>query len=455
MDQTAIGILIRYVWAEKAKERPIVRDRNKDTQEPALSGRLSGTGKRPVRRAQTPGPTMPRLVDNRLLGFILFIFVFVVFSLFSLHPSSPYSPCKPSPVPKSWDSSEFANYSEPERGLTQLPQDAPGTIPHPLPHGIELEKWATPNESPYAFVFYASDPTYACAALQMVHQLSVLSPGIPTILMVSPALAAFPANTEPPIFPAYEDLKPNLRSFERYNTKIIILTPPPLSSRGGNRALNKYYASSLLKLLSFSLHTHIPQLRRIVVLDADQTVLKPLDHLFLLPPAEIAAPAAYWLGKPGVTSTLLVISLSDALWEEMKVGLRGIRGSEYDMDLVNRMFFPRRMMVLPGIYCTLNSHWGESDSKAPKKKGQFVPFLPPWSRRRPEALEVLRTEEAMLVHYSSGGSGNKPWRVDMEKVRQQVLKHEADPWFETLFEQWRDDARKMCIDGELILKALD
>ncbi|CAF3853074.1 unnamed protein product, partial [Rotaria sp. Silwood1] len=65
-----------------------------------------------------------------------------------------------------------------------------------------------------------------------------------------------------------------------------------------------------------------------------------MDHLFLLPPVDLAAPRAYWLQQPFFTSLLLVITPSPQLWEYRiaKYLDPNKPAGEYDMDALNKEF---------------------------------------------------------------------------------------------------------------------
>ncbi|TFK28601.1 nucleotide-diphospho-sugar transferase [Coprinopsis marcescibilis] len=298
--------------------------------------------------------------------------------------------------------------SQPETQI-QLPV-VPVPIPIPFPVSPPEPHPPPPptKPNPFAFVFYATNPGYACSALLLIRQLASLSPGIPTVLMAPPDLN-----------------QTYLDPFTAYNTTILRIEPPQLHEGG-----NDYYTSVLLKLMAFGLHQRLPHLQRIVVLDSDQTIRKPLDNLFTLPTTDIAAPIAYWLHPDQkITSTLLVISLSDRLWNEVEQGMKDIRKDEYDMDLVNRLFYPRRVMVLPGSYCTLNSHWEAKD-------------LPVWMQRNETGLQGLWDDEAVVVHFTAVG---KPWGVNLPSSR--VSKKNAHPRLLGMIQEWVDEARRACTAG--------
>ena len=152
-------------------------------------------------------------------------------------------------------------------------------------------------------------------------------------------------------------VKPNLESlfldsFVDYNATVIPHEPPaPFGYFDG------YYEDGLLKLISFRLHQYIPTIQRALFLDSDQLILQPLDHLFSLPKTDIIAPRAYWTGDPAaVTSAMMLIQPSDRLWSKVEAAIDHLESYKYDMDIINDLF-KNTAMILPGSYCTLNSHW--------------------------------------------------------------------------------------------------
>lgn len=193
--------------------------------------------------------------------------------------------------------------------------------------------------SAFAYVFYATDSFYACSVLVNVDRLNNLfSTTHRIIVLVKPDLDAY-----------------YLTAFTARNATVIPYEPPPLAT---DSAI--YYRHVLLKLVAFRLHHYVPSLKRILVLDGDQIILQSLDHIFNLPAVDIASPRAYWLDGNGITTAFLLISLSDRLWNKMSASLKTIGSDVYDMDLVNQLF-KKTILVLPGDYATLNTHWEVND----------------------------------------------------------------------------------------------
>lgn len=199
-------------------------------------------------------------------------------------------------------------------------------------------------QSPFAYVFYATQSDYACSALVNIDRLqNHFNTTHRIIVLVRPDLAS-----------SY------LTAFTSLNATVIPYNPPELADEQTG-----YYQDVLLKLVAFRLHHYIPSLKRILILDSDQLILKSLDHVFDLPPVDVAAPRAYWgQDKTGFTSAFLLVTLSDRVWDRMAQELGAIKHDVFDMDLVNGVF-KQTVLMLPGDYATLNSHWETND-------------IPPW-----------------------------------------------------------------------------
>ncbi len=195
------------------------------------------------------------------------------------------------------------------------------------------------SPNPYAYVFYATDPDYACSVLVNLDRLkNLFNTTHRVIVLVKPDLSS-----------------PYLTAFTDLDATVIPYDPPRLANNEP-----QYYHDVLLKLVAFRLHHYIPSLKRVLILDADQLILQSLDHVFNLPAVDVAAPRAYWTNGNGITSAFLLVSLSDRIWEKMSQSLSTIRQNVFDMDLVNEMF-TRTFLILPGDYATLNSHWETND----------------------------------------------------------------------------------------------
>jgi hypothetical protein len=307
-----------------------------------------------------------------------------------------------------------------------------------VPLSTALNNSKTP--SPNAYVFYATSDTYACSALVNIDRLRNFATPHRIVLIVNSDVSD-----------AY------LSAFMSLNVTVIEHEVPPLPDGG-----IPYYESCLLKLVSFNIHNLIPKdqapLDRVLVLDADQLILKPLDHLFLLPEVDLAAPRAYWLPESisKLTSTLMCIKLSDQLWSKVDLGIKHLAPDKYDMDLVNQLF-AETAMELSGSYVMLNSHWEDwnlpdwylstlEEAKAKelsllcqnRTAGGHEPLTAEAKEKLGASLQELYLQGPVL-HFTAVA---KPWSYSGDEVQQ--LRPQAHSILRGQFEEWREAATRLC-----------
>ena len=313
----------------------------------------------------------------------------------------------------------------------------------------------------YAYVFYATAPEYACSILVNIARLQSFHTPHRIVVLAVPTLSST-----------------FLMAFTSRNATVIPYEPPPHPTDNV-----PYYHDVLLKLVGFKLHHYIPSLSRVLILDADQFVLQPLDHVFDLPSVDVAMPHAYWLNS-GMTSAFILVSLSDRLWKQMDGNLRNIGIGIFDMDLVNHMF-SRTALMLPGDYCTLNSHW-ETNGIPTWYRGEEPPRDPMWEpvpfvqlepslnstvlanmsrevregyekriqhqrkqhieqqeiaerKARNGALLERVYEDSKVLHFTAVG---KPWQFKPDDVR--AKRPNAHPLLATQFATWQGEALEAC-----------
>lgn len=332
-------------------------------------------------------------------------------------------------------------------------------------------------ENGFAYVFYATEDQYACAALVNIHRLQEdLQTQLRVIVLVSSIVSSY-----------------YLDALHQRNVTVVTHEPPALAQGSVD-----YYRDVLLKLVSFKLHRMDPSLKRVLALDSDQLVMKNLDAVFHLPHVDLAAPRAYWVGKDAICSAFMLIELSDRLADRVEAGLKGIRLDEYDMDLVNRLL-GEEVMMLPGRYVTLNSHWeawdlpkwyvpgnmsetdgsstdGDLHNKVQKRgirgnrrrdekivtdetvmnvhaisreegeanSGEKVANEAEKQKKEEERAEMRKDLDALydqveVLHFTALG---KPWTYSDQEVLR--LRPEAHPIFREQFHTWRQTAEGVC-----------
>ncbi len=238
-----------------------------------------------------------------------------------------------------------------------------------------------------AYAFYATDDSYGAAVCVLVKRLQEigLRKDVDLVVLHLP-LARFLVQT-----------------LQRLGVETREVAPLP-PTRG------RYFRDCLIKLYVLRLTEY----ERVVYMDADTLPLKNLDHLLELPFSErIAAPQAYWLPQPFVTTLLMVVKPSMDLWNRAERHFATAHANNlFDMDVVN-LEFGTELHHLPAENGCLDTEWEDMD----------VPFRfgdPETSYQR-----------IPLVHFTAMG---KPWFHHPHQVEQ--LCRNAHPNFLDLRNTW-------------------
>ncbi|KAF2224883.1 nucleotide-diphospho-sugar transferase [Elsinoe ampelina] len=238
--------------------------------------------------------------------------------------------------------------------------------------GTPGKQEASGEPGPYAYVFYATEDAYACSVLVNIDRLQ----------------KGFKTKHRIFVLATRDLTKAYLDAFKARGVTVSIQTAPEMPSSSA-----QYYINCMVKLFAFKMHHIDKSLRRILIIDSDQLILQNLDHLFTtLPEVDLAAPRAYWLGSNMLSSTFMLINLSERTWKRVEEATKTIADDKYDMDIVNDLF-NTTAMILTGRYVTINSHWEAWD-------------LPKWWHKE-EDWSQLKVEEAIPVDANAEIHGEK------------------------------------------------
>ncbi|KAH6986974.1 alphaN-acetylglucosamine transferase [Ilyonectria destructans] len=278
--------------------------------------------------------------------------------------------------------------------------------------------------SPNAYIFYAAQDAYACSVLVNIHLLKTVHHSKHRIIVL-----------------VSKDVSSKYRSsFKTLGAEVVREKPMPL-----HPASSEYYRGCLLKLSAFRMHEIDSSLNRVVVLDADQLILKNLDHLFDLPQADLVAPRAYWLDDSFLSSTLMLIQPTSKLWSQIQQTVATLPPHQYDMDVINALFGDLAVR-LPGSYIVLNNHW--EDWTLPP---WFTPKVAASDSAPPEPSQPASAEDlndllaqSYVIHFTAVG---KPWKYDIWTVSE--LKPNVHQLLLRQWEEWRLIALEVCPKGLL------
>ncbi|KAI5807519.1 nucleotide-diphospho-sugar transferase [Peziza echinospora] len=403
-----------------------------------------------------------RLVVLLLTGGIVLITIFSTFALSESPPTSAIGRdiAQQQAILKLQETGQEISALSCPPANTSPPSPSPTPYP-PLPE-------ITPQ---FAYMFYATSYEYACSVLvnidRLLHHPTIRSKDARIGVYLSTGLRQADRVEYDLLNDAFEKLHQStsgrvfivradppqtlIEPMLHYKNVLLKLVPFDIATRS---------ASSLSNLYIPAYHFKTDEIKRMIILDSDQLIMRNLDHLFYLPPVEIAAPKMYWGDGGGITTTLMVVQPSISLWKRMDKAIHTIRAGEYDMDLVNRVF-KKEIMALPGRYCTLNSHWEVND--VPEWYHHDAPAHPlPASATKFQQLEMMNTNyttlqkgngsgtwaddpavgllnDAEVVHFTALG---KPWTWSTANG---IVNKPKSHWiFIEMFGEWRSAALKVC-----------
>ncbi|GCB20914.1 glucose N-acetyltransferase 1 [Aspergillus awamori] len=240
------------------------------------------------------------------------------------------------------------------------------------------------NWSRFAYTQYATDKSYLCNSVMIFEALHRLGTRADLVLMY------------PSKFLVSEDdssLEARLLRFARDNYGVK-LKPIEVIRKGGAGDYD-----------------------RVLNLDSDATLLQTMDELFLLPPAPVAMPLAYWFyPKERVfTSGLMLIQPSTDEFNRLLEEIWDNSSEEYDMEIVNKLYGDDTLVIPHRPYMLLTGEF-----RAKNHEAYLGNTYESW-----DADKVLRA--AKYLHFSDWPVP-KPWVSATQHVIEQTQPAcEVDP----------------------------
>ena len=259
----------------------------------------------------------------------------------------------------------------------------------------------------FAYVWYVanSNPDIACATL-----------------VAASAVATNGLRSNVDLVAIYNRDVPNPERFKKLNIKLIKVEEA--ASKGQFQ-----WRESFLKLRVTELFDY----QRLIYFDVDTFPVGSLDNLFDIAkfPVEIAAPRAYWLPQPSVTSGgPMVIDPQRFFYERdfsKPMTTASVKGKGGEMDWINE-HFRDKMDILDGFYSVLTGEWCPKDGVY-----QY------WQKQFGEGPEWVM-QNAVLVHFVSD---TKPWKYKSEKmVEAKCPGHQ--PQFLQIYQKWWKAKAELC-----------
>ncbi|KAG5917467.1 hypothetical protein E4U42_007235 [Claviceps africana] len=272
------------------------------------------------------------------------------------------------------------------------------------------------NWSKFAYVQYVTNSDYLCNSVMLFETLHRLGSRPDRLLMYPSSMMA--ANT--PVDHS-NDARLLVKARNEYNVR---LRPIEIQHRSNldrkstcmsctcetrDRITKRPFsvatwADSFTKLLAFNQTDY----HRVLSLDSDATVLRPMDELFLLPSSPVAMPRAYWLypDKQILSSQLMLVQPSVAEFGRVMNETSRAGADDYDMEIVNKLYKDQALVLPHRPYDMLTAEF-RTDEHAQYLGSDDEEWDP---------LAILG--EAKFLHFSDWPVP-KPWIQMSDSVRNQ------------------------------------
>ncbi|KFA46159.1 hypothetical protein S40293_03814 [Stachybotrys chartarum IBT 40293] len=213
---------------------------------------------------------------------------------------------------------------------------------------VDASHLANVNWSRFAYTQYATDRDTLCNAVMIFESLHRLESKADRVLL-------YPLEMLNPLVPeenASDDARLLLRARDDYHVHLVPIT----IHFGGIDADPR--TESFIKLLAFNQTSY----DRVLALDSDSVLLQHMDELFLLPPATVAMPHAYWLFPDEEIFSSHVMLVQPSIREFNRV-MRKVKHAEptyYDMDIINDLYRKKALVIPHRPYNLITSEFASS-----------------------------------------------------------------------------------------------
>jgi hypothetical protein len=295
--------------------------------------------------------------------------------------------------------------------------------------GSLIPSWSRVDWSAYAYVTYATSRDHVCNSLMLAESLHRLGARPNTLILYASELVS--------------ELDPNTslarllqQATQMYDARV---QPVNLLSSASSKA-DPTWAQGFTKLLAFNQTKH----KRVLSLDSEATLLRPMDELFLLPAeSKVAMPRAYWLNGTLCTSVMLA-SPSETEFSRIQARMSEGNPKEFDMEIINALY---------GESCLVMPHKPYLLLKGEMRSADHENYLGS-EEQQWDVDEVMG--QAKYVHFSDYPVP-KPWVATSEALKRDFMPsckapgHKAqgqdcsdrDAWL-WLYKEFRERRKRVC-----------
>ncbi|KAH7183166.1 nucleotide-diphospho-sugar transferase [Fusarium flagelliforme] len=236
--------------------------------------------------------------------------------------------------------------------------------------------------SQFAYTQYVTNSEYLCNSVMFFEALNRLGSRADRVLM-------YPAGMWNDNLRLSIDTRLLIKARDEYNVKLV-----PIKIQRKEEA-EFTWADSYTKFLAFNQ----TQYNRVLSIDSDVVLLQNMDELFLLPPAPVAMPRAYWLlPNDTLSSQVMLIQPSKTEFARIMDAVESSSITEYDMEIANNLYRDKALILPHRPYDLITGEFRRDTHN--NYLGSETELWDP----------VAVLNEAKLVHFSDWPLP-KPWQA--------------------------------------------
>ncbi|RMY16598.1 hypothetical protein D0867_06472 [Hortaea werneckii] len=271
----------------------------------------------------------------------------------------------------------------------------------------------------FAYCTYATAPDHLCNSLMLLESLYQTEAKADRLLLYSNQWSVDDDSAEASLLRKARD---------QYDVKL-----QPIGIWQLDSVADLTWAAGFTKWLSFNQ----TQYKRVLSLDSDGTVLRSMDELFLMPPAPVAMPRAYWLENT-LNAQMALVQPSEAAFAAIQKQIARRAATDYDMEIINAVYGDSCAVLPHRPYTLLSGEFRSIDHTAYLGNKDEV-----WDAER-------EIEQVKYVHFSDWPLP-KPWQTHADDMLRDVMPKcggladcaERKIWLR-LYEDFRERRESVC-----------
>ncbi|WPH04647.1 glucose n-acetyltransferase 1 [Acrodontium crateriforme] len=247
--------------------------------------------------------------------------------------------------------------------------------------------------SEFAYCTYATSSSDLCNSVMLLEALHQVDVRADRVLLFSREWDVDGENVT-------DEVRLLRRARDEYGAKL-----QPIDILRADDVTDPTWAAGFTKWLAFNQ----TQYKRVLTLDSDGTILRPMDELFLLPSVSVAMPRAYWLND-SLSAQVTLVQPSSSAFSRIQEQIAKRGPNDFDMEIINALYEDSCMVIPHRPYNLLT---GEFRKEGSEHAAYLADPDEQW-----DPIKIMG--EAKYIHFSDWPLP-KPWAAYNDEVKQKIM----------------------------------